>query len=188
MRWLPAAAVVFLFVCPAAARASEDPAPLPSRPIAQLLCPLPDMQPADFDLIDLRAAEHEAALKQPVPGEIEPHSHFGIKQHIGFAAGYDNGVLHGSLGFYMTVAEWGRWNYGVPSPALGFGRYQAYDPLRKRPFTASESTLFISLASVHYRAAYIQSLGMNLYINLEQIFDLRQNMAGSQVGVSFSRK
>jgi len=26
------------------------------------------------------------------------------------------------------------------------------------------------------------------YINLEQIFDLRQNMAGSQVGVSFSTK
>jgi hypothetical protein len=34
----------------------------------------------------------------------------------------------------------------------------------------------------------VPSLGMNWYINLEQIFDMRQNMAGSQIGITFSRK
>lgn len=28
---------------------------------------------------------------------------------------------------------------------------------------------------------------MDWYVNLEQVFDIRRNMAGSQVGVSFSR-
>ncbi len=104
------------------------------------------------------------------------------------AAGYDNGVLHGSLGMYLTVVEWGRWNYGIPSPAIGFGHYQVYDPLRKQVAAKDESTLFISLASVHYRVGKVPALGMIGYVNLEQIFDLRQNMAGSQIGVSFSTK
>jgi len=96
--------------------------------------------------------------------------------------------VHGSLGFYITVAEWGRWNYGIPSPALGFGRYPVYDAKRKQSFMKNESSLFISLASVHYRIGYVRSLGVNCYVNLEQIFDSRQNRAGSQVGFSFSPK
>jgi len=97
-------------------------------------------------------------------------------------------MLHGSLGFYLTVAEWKRWNFGVMSPGLGFGRYTAYDPQRKQSLTKNESTLFISLVSMHYRMGYLRSLGVHWYINVEQIYDMRQNMPGSQVGVSFSTK
>jgi hypothetical protein len=184
MRWLPAAAVVLFLLAPASARADDN--PLPSRPLDAPTAIVPNVQPFSFDLIDWRTAERERA--RPVVAEVEPHSHFGLKQHIGVAAGYDNGVLHGSVGLYMTVVEWGRWNYGVPSPAIGFGHYQVYDAARKQVLGKDESTLFISLASVHYRVGRVSALGMTGYINLEQIFDLRQNMAGSQVGVSFSNK
>ena len=39
-------------------------------------------------------------------------------------------------------------------------------------------TILISLASVHYRVGYLPSIGMNWYINLEQIFDVRGNLPG----------
>lgn len=185
MRWLPAAAVVFLLFTPTPVRADAT-APLAVRPLDLPIAIVPDIQPSSFDLLDWRAEQREQV--RPVVAEIEPHSHFGIKRHIGVATGYDNGVLHGSVGLYLTVVEWGRWNYGIPSPAIGFGHYQVYDPLRKQVYGKDESTLFISLASVHYRMGKIPSLGMNWYINLEQIFDLRQNMAGSQVGVTFSSR
>jgi len=181
MRWLPTAVCTLLLlslVSSRAAGAAAD-APLPSRVLDLPEATIPTMEPASLDLIDLRAAEH---ARPPTPtAETTPHSIFGIKRHVGVAVGYDNGVLHGSLGMYLTVVEWGRWNYGIPSPALGFGRYQKYDPIRQQVFTPDESTLFISLASVHYRVGYITSLGMNWYVNLEQIFDLRSNMTGSQV-------
>jgi hypothetical protein len=144
------------------------------------------LEPQSFDLIDFRA--DEAARLVPPVREVTPHTIFGIKQHLGFAGGYDNGVVHGSLGFYITVAEWGRWNFGVPSPALGFGRYRVYDAKRKEGVSKEESTIFVSLASVHFRAGHIRTLGVNWYINLEQVFDMRRNMAGSQFGISFSRK
>src|SRR5256885_31202 len=185
MRWLPAAAILLCLVVPTSTRAADAP-PLPSRVLDIPTAIVPVIEPFSFDLIDWRAEQHERA--KSVVAEVEPHSHFGIKQHIGFAAGYDNGVLHGSLGLYLTVVEWGRWNYGIPSPAIGFGHYPAYDPARKQVFAKDESTLFISLASVHYRVGKVPALGMIGYINLEQIFDLRQNMAGSQIGVSFSSK
>jgi hypothetical protein len=86
------------------------------------------------------------------------------------------------------VAEWGRWNFGGPSPALGFGRYSLYDTKRKQQIQKDQAALFISLASVHYRMRYVPSLGMNWYINLEQIFDTRQNAMGSQVGITISTK
>lgn len=185
MRWLPAAAVVLLLFFPVPVRADAMPV-LPGRPLELPTAIVPDIEPFSFDLLDWRAEERERA--RAVVGEVEPHSHFGVKQHIGVATGYDNGVLHGSVGLYFTVVEWGRWNYGIPSPAIGFGHYPVYDPLRKQVFGKDESTLFISLASVHYRMGKIPSIGMNWYINLEQIFDLRQNMAGSQIGVTFSSK
>ncbi len=187
MRWLPAALSILCVMAAASARAAGDP-PLPSRVLDLPIVMIPIVEPFSFDLIDWRAEERAAALARSVSAEVEPHSHFGFKQHVGVAAGYDNDVVHGSLGLYLTVVEWGRWNYGIPSPALGFGRYQQYDAFRKRVFSADASTLFISLASVHYRVGYMPSLGLNWYINLEQIFDMRQNMAGSQVGISFSTK
>jgi hypothetical protein len=186
MRWLPAAAIALILVAPVRARADPS-APLLSRTLELPTAIVPNVEPSSFDLLDWRDEQRQQA-RAVVVAEIEPHSHFGIKQHIGVATGYDNGVLHGSLGLYLTVVEWGRWNYGIPSPAIGFGRYHVYDPLRKQVYGKDESTLFISLASVHYRMGKIPSLGMNWYINLEQIFDMRQNMAGSQVGVTFSSK
>ena len=185
MGWVPAAAFAVLVAVSVPSPATADDL-LPSHPIDAPTAIVPVVEPFSFDLIDWRDEQRERA--RPKPAEIEPHSHFGLKQHIGVAAGYDNGVVHGSIGLYMTVVEWGRWNYGIPSPALGFGRYEKYDSFRKQVFRSDESTLFISLASVHYRLGKVPGLGMNGYLNLEQIFDLRQNMAGSQVGVSFSNK
>jgi hypothetical protein len=142
-------------------------------------------------LLCLVSARPALADDQRTPAAVEetqPHSIFGIKRHVGVAVGYDNDVIHGSLGFYVTVAEWGRWNFGGPSPALGFGRYAEYDNRTKHVFEKDQVALFISLASVHYRMGYVRSLGMNWYINLEQIFDTRQNALGSQVGITLSTK
>ena len=157
---------------------------LPSRALNLPPAIVTGAEPASFDLVDWRAE----ARQPPARRDTDPHTIFAIKSHVGIAAGYDNGVLHGSAGFYVTVAEWGRWNFGVPSPALGFGRYQTYDAQRKQAFTKDESTIIVSLASVHYRVGYISTLGVNWYINLEQMFDMRRNTPGSQVGLTFSRK
>jgi hypothetical protein len=157
---------------------------LPSRALNLPPAIVTGAEPASFDLVDWRAE----ARQRPARRDTDPHTIFAIKSHVGVAAGYDNGVLHGSAGFYITVAEWGRWNFGVPSPALGFGRYPMYDAQRKQAFTKDESTIIVSLASVHYRVGYISTLGVNWYINLEQMFDMRRNTPGSQVGLTFSRK
>src|SRR5262249_34874892 len=157
----------------------------PSRSLDLPEANIQNLEPVSFDLIDYRRDQrHPATAQRDAP----PHTIFVIKRHVGFAAGYDYGVVHAALGLYLTVAEWGRWNFGVPSPELGFGRYPAYDAKHNRSFTKDASTLFISLASVHYRAGYISSVGMHWYINVEQMFDLRQNAAGSQVGISLSSK
>lgn len=180
MGWLLAAAILLPTLN---ARGADE--PLPSRPTAAVIAVLPDQPPVNFDLVDFRQEERRPAhLKAEAP----PHSFFVVKQHLGFAGGYDNGVVHGSVGFYMTVAEWGRWNFGVPAPEFGFGRYQVYDEKRKVSTMKTQSSIFISLASVHYRGTHIESLGMTWYVNLEQIFDWRTNLTGSQVGISFSTK
>lgn len=64
-------------------------------------------EPANFDLVDLRADLATARIK-PV-SEVQPRTIFRLKHHVGIGGGYDNGVIHGSIGFYMTVAEWGKW-------------------------------------------------------------------------------
>ena len=117
-----------------------------------------------------------------------PHTFFVVKRHLGASVGYDNTVIHGSVGFYVTVAEWGRWNFGVPSIGVGIGRYPIYDRRLGIPVTQSQPTVFVSVASVHYRVSYLRSLGVNWYVNLEQVYDLRYNMTGSQFGISFSSK
>ena len=159
--------------------------PLPSRILTLPLAIVSSAQPASFDLMELR--EHERHRVVPRV-ETDPRTIFAIKHHLGVAAGYDNGIVHGSVGYYLTVAELGRWNFGVPSPALGFGRYPVYDVKRQQTYMREESTVFVSLASVHYRAGYLQSFGVSWYVNLEQVFDIRRNSAGSQVGITFSRK
>jgi hypothetical protein len=104
------------------------------------------------------------------------------------AGGYDNGVAHGSVGYYVTVAEWDRWNFGLAAPEIGVGRYPVFDALARRTLPKDQATVFISIASVHYRAGYLQSWGVHWYVNFEQVFDMRTNQAGSQVGLSFSSK
>jgi len=144
-----------------------------------------DIEPANFDLLDVREEQRDEVLQ--IKNE-DPHSFFVIKHHLGASVGYDNTVVHGSVGFYITVAEWGRWNFGIPSLGLGVGRYPLYDRRLGIPVTKSQPTLFVSVASVHYRVSYLQSLGVNWYVNLEQVYDLRYNMTGSQFGISFSTK
>ena len=163
---------------------TADVEPLQSRPLPIEPFVIPANHLVNFDLLDVRAELAEPAAR----AELQPHTIFGIKRHVGLGAGYDSGILHGSIGLYLTIAEMGRWNFGVPSPAVGFGRSREYDSKRKRVVAKTQSTILISLVSVHYRGGYINSLGMNWYVNLEQIYDSRANITESQFGFSFSRK
>jgi hypothetical protein len=181
MRWM--LTTVLLFASLSAAFADDA---LPSRPLGALFSPLPSPQPVSFDLIDLRAEQREATL--PKRTDVDEHTHFVTKQHIGVAAGYDGGMLHGSVGYYITVAEWGRWNFGVPSIALGLGRYPTYNARLNESFMKEELAIFVSMASAHYRAGYIAPWGLHWYVNIEQVFDVHANRAGSQMGISFSTK
>ena len=181
MRCLLSAAALLLFASPIFA---ND--PLPSRRLELPLIVIEAGLPQNFDLIDVHTDRLSAA--QPPVAEVQPHSIFGLKRHLGFGGGYDNGIVHATVGLYVTVAEWGKWNFGVPSPAVGFGRYRVYDEKQQRGVSKEESSLFVSLASVHYRAGRIESWGLNWYIHLEQVFNVRRNAAGSQIGISLSRK
>jgi len=181
MRWLLTTVVLLVPVAPVCA---QD--PLPSRPIEATVATLPGPQPINFDLVDLRA-EQRLALAPP-KSDNTPHSFFIIKQHVGIAGGYDSGSPHGSIGFYITVAEWKRWNLGVPSLEVGVGRYPAYDARLNQAFMKDEFAFFVSMASAHYRAGYIRPWGVHWYVNLEQVFDVHANRAGSQLGISFSKK
>ena len=180
MRWV-SAVVVLLFV----ALPSFADQRLPSRDVFLPLFQVRGLDPMDFDLIDLRAEERQPAANRV---DAEPHTIFIIKRHVGAALGYDNGIVHTGIGFYLTVAELGRWNFGIPAVELGIGRYPAYDERRRLAFTKQQPTVLISLASVHYRVAYLRSLGYTWYLNLEQVYDMRTNFAGSQFGFSFARK
>ena len=158
---------------------------LPSRDLSGPVFVAPAVEPTNFDLVDVRDEAREEALNVKVE---DPHTIFVIKRHIGASVGYDNTVLHGSVGLYMTIAEWGRWNFGVPSVAFGLGRYPTYNRSERQASTSSQPTVFVSIASVHYRIGYVRALGFNAYVNLEQVYDLRHNMSGSQFGFSFSSK
>ena len=176
--------VVVFFASLTSAVAADE--PLPSRPIDVVLATLPAAAPISFDLVDVREATH-ADLPQP-KSDATPHSFFVVKQHIGIAGGYDNGSPHGSIGFYITVAEWKRWNLGVPGIEVGVGRYPSYDARLGESFMKDEFAFFVSMASAHYRAGYIKAWGVHWYVNLEQVFDVHANRAGSQLGISFSKK
>lgn len=158
---------------------------VPSRDLALPLAVVSGLEPASFDLLDYRDAAYEE--KRNILVE-DRHTKFVVKRHVGASIGYDNAILHGSVGLYMTIAELGRWNFGIPSVAFGVGRYPTYDRDSGRASMESQPTVFVSVASVHYRVGYIQSFGLHAYINLEQVYDLRHNMMGSQFGMSFSTK
>ncbi len=180
MGWL----ITLLLLSPVAPASGE--AVVPSRELTLPAVPLiQEVEPVSFDLIDYRQSLLD--VKKNIRDE-DPHSIFVIKRHIGVSAGYDNTVLHGSVGMYLTVAELGRWNFGVPSVGFGWGRYPIYDRAHQQAMMKAEPTVFVSVASVHYRLGYLRQFGVNWYLNLEQVYDLRYNMSGSQVGLSFSTK
>jgi hypothetical protein len=158
---------------------------LPSRVLNVPFAVVQNREPESFDLIDFREAQR---ARPAPPGDVASHSIFGVKQHLGIAGGYDSGVAHGSVGFYLTVAEWGRWNFGVPAFEVGMGRYPVYDKVSNRAIMKDQITFFVSLASAHYRAGYLRAWGVNWYVNLEQVFDMQSNRGGSQIGISFSTK
>ena len=178
MRWVSAVVVVLFLAVPVVADE-----PLPSRDLTLPIFQVPGLEPMDFDLIDFRADER-VPLKSRI--DSEPHTIFVIKRHVGAALGYDNGIVHTGIGLYLTVAELGRWNFGIPAVEFGVGRYPVYDKVRKLSFAKDQPTVLISLASVHYRGGHLRSIGKDWYFTLEQIYDSRANLAGSQFGFSFS--
>ena len=180
MRWVSAMVVLLCVASPTFAAE-----PLPSRELIIPVFQVRGLEPMDFDLIDFRADERQPANTR---FDVDPHTKFIIKRHVGAALGYDNGIVHTGIGLYLTVAELGRWNFGIPAVEFGVGRYPVYDRLRKLSFTKEQPTILISLASIHYRVAYLRSLGYTWYLNLEQIYDMRTNFAGSQFGFSFARQ
>lgn len=179
MGWL----ITTLLVLSPVAPASVD--VVPSRDLLLPPAIVNGIEPVNFDLVDMRDEIREE--KRNIRVE-DPHSIFVIKRHIGASIGYDNTILHGSVGLYVTIAELGRWNFGVPSVAFGIGRYPTYDRADQEASMKSQPTVFVSVASVHYRVGYVRALGVNAYVNLEQVYDLRHNMSGSQFGFSFSSK
>jgi hypothetical protein len=179
MGWLITTLLVLSPVVPASVDV------VPSRDLLLPPAVVQAVEPVNFDLLDLRAEAIEERLNIRVEN---PHTVFVIKRHIGASVGYDNTVLHGSVGLYVTIAELGRWNFGVPSVAFGMGRYPTYNRDDQRASMRSQPTVFVSVASVHYRLGFVRSLGANCYVNLEQVYDLRHNMSGSQFGFSFSSK
>jgi hypothetical protein len=179
MGWL----ITTLLVLSPVAPASVD--VVPSRDLMLPPAVVNNVDPVNFDLVDLRDEMREEKRNIRVEN---PHTIFVIKRHLGASVGYDNAILHGSVGLYITIAEWGRWNFGVPSVAFGVGRYPTYDRSDRESSTKSQPTVFVSVASVHYRVGFVRALGLNAYVNLEQVYDLRHNMSGSQFGFSFSSK
>jgi hypothetical protein len=161
---------------------SDAALPLESRALNGPPFVIADTPFVNFDIYDVR--DQSRAPELPVSEET-PRTIFRIKKHLGIGGGYDQKVVHGSIGLYITVAEMGRWNLGMTSPGIGLSRYPMKDRYRGS-YAKTEMTLLISLASVHYRGGYIQSLRKNWYLNFEQVFDSRSNMGGSQVGISFA--
>ena len=180
MGWLLATT---LLLSPVAATSGDE--LLPGRDLAFPPAIVQNVEPVNFDLVDVREETRQEARNIRVEN---PRTIFVTKRHVGASIGYDNAIVHGSVGFYLTVAEWGRWNFGVPSIGFGVGRYPTYDRAHNRSLTKSQATVFVSIASVHYRVGYVKSFGLNAYLNLEQVYDLRYNMSGSQFGLSFSTK
>lgn len=182
MAWMRSLlAIVITLVAVSSASADEA---LPSRDLRVPPFTVEGVTLVNFDIYDLNQELH---APERVVVETMGKSIFTRKKHLGIAVGDDNGILHTAIGFYLTIAEWKRLNFGVPALEIGIGRYKEYDPVTGRVHEKSKPTLILSLASIHYRAGYIRALGLNWYINFEQIQDLREKLMGSQIGISFSK-
>lgn len=180
MRW----PLVLVFLVGAAVPAFAQDL-LPARDICVPPFTVQATEPISFDLVDFRDEQRRALT---MVRDVEPHTHFDVKKHVGVSAGFEGSIVHGSAGVYFTLAEWGRWNFGAPTVELGLGRYPYYDQRRKQVISGSSWTVMVSIASVHYRLGWIPSLGVNAYLNFEQVVDLHSSIAGSQFGFTFSRK
>jgi hypothetical protein len=117
MRWLLTTVCLLVSLTPALAQDR-----LPAYPIDVPPAVVPDHGPWSLDLIDFREEERLTRLNGPPRVDDNPHTFFIVKQHFGVAAGYDKGTAHGSVGYYVTVAEWGRW-LQHPSFEIGMGHY-----------------------------------------------------------------
>jgi len=182
MRWLLTIVCLLASLTPALAQDR-----LPARAIDVPMAAVPEHGPWSFDLIDVRE-EQRLARVAPPKVDVDPHTFFNVKHHLGVAGGYDNGIAHGSIGYYLTVAEWGRWNFGVPSIEIGLGRYPMLDRPTQRSVMKDQVTMMVSITSAHYRVGYVRAWGLHCYLNLEQVFDLHENRMASQFGLSFSTK
>src|SRR5437763_916436 len=135
MGWL---ITTMLLLSPAAASAADV---LPARDLLLPPAIVQNVDPVSFDLLDVRDEAREEARN--IHNE-NPHTIFVVKRHVGASVGYDNTVIHGSVGLYLTVAEWGRWNFGVPSLGIGLGRYPIYDRSQRQSLMQNQATVFVS--------------------------------------------
>ena len=87
MRWL--LTTVFLLASLTPVVADEQ---LPSRPLDAPFAVVKNVEPSSFDLIDFREEQRTQLL--PRHYDVDPHSFFIVKQHLGIAGGYDNGIAH----------------------------------------------------------------------------------------------
>src|SRR4051812_10772708 len=159
MRWLLTTVCLLVSLTPALAQDR-----LPAQPIDVPAAIVPEHGPWSLDLIDFREEQRLERMHVVPHVDVSPHSFFVVKQHLGVAGGYDNGVAHGSIGYYVTVAEWGRWNFGIPSVEIGMGRYPGVDRLSQRAIMTDQMTFMISLTSAHYRVGYVKAWGVNCYL------------------------
>jgi hypothetical protein len=136
---------------------------------------------------DFAAETIRQAILQTRSDKVE-HTHFGLKRHWGFGLGYDNKAIHGSIGMQITVAEWGRWNYGILGASVGFIKNTELNPKTHESLTKNDISLFITIASASYRIKYVPSIGMYWYVDFAQIFDVTHTLPGSQFGFSLAKK
>src|SRR5579864_9483460 len=77
--------------------------PVPATPFVIPPFTISGTDAENFDIDDARADMRQDTLTHQ---DAPQHSLFVVKHHVGVAMGYDERVLHVSLGYYVTVAEW----------------------------------------------------------------------------------
>jgi hypothetical protein len=165
--------------------AQGEEAVLPSTPVPFVPFTISGTDLVNFDVLDVRVENAKRISNQ---SEDSAHSLWVPKQQwdVGWM-GVSGNTLHGTiLGTHMSVAEWGRWNFGTPGVGLGFIRRSVYDVRTKRALPRKDVTCIMSL-SVSYRLRYIRTLGRYAYLSFANTYDLRFNIPSSQIGLSFSR-
>jgi len=96
---------------------------LPSRDLDLPIAIVPDVEPRRASIWKDFREEQRAPAKSR--GGHRPAQHFLVSSTWAWLAG---GTAHRprERRFYLTVAEWGRWNFGVPSMEIRHGRYPVY--------------------------------------------------------------